>query len=85
MCCCLAVVPQEAGRPIRYPAKIAPSLKELMAGVDTVLAALTDSLRQHMGTASKQLHVQVSSGTKQQLRTKSVDRQEMLTAPQQAA
>lgn len=56
-----------------------------MAGVDTVLAALTDSLRQHMGTASKQLHVQVSSGTKQQLRTKSVDRQEMLTAPQQAA
>jgi hypothetical protein len=31
-----------------------------MAGVDTVLAALTQMLQQHMVTATKQLRIQVS-------------------------
>lgn len=50
---------QEANRPIRYPAKIAPNLKELMAGVDAILQGLQQMLQQHVTTAAKQLRVQV--------------------------
>lgn len=52
---------QEAGRPIRYPARIAPTLQELMSSVDGVMAELRQTLQQHMAAAVKHLRVQVKS------------------------
>jgi hypothetical protein len=57
-CLCVAAV-QDAGRPIRYPAKIAPTLQELMSGVDGVMAGLRQMLKEHMATGGKRLRVQV--------------------------
>lgn len=53
------VLLQDAGRPIRYPDRIASNLKDLMAGVDMVLLGLQQMLQQHVVAATKQLRVQV--------------------------
>lgn len=55
---------QEAGRPIRYPTKIAPTLQELMSGVDGVMSGLRQMLQQHMAAGVKRLRVQVRTDTK---------------------
>eukprot|EP00879_Flechtneria_rotunda_P009268 GHRR01009702.1.p1 GENE.GHRR01009702.1~~GHRR01009702.1.p1 ORF type:complete len:466 (+),score=205.81 GHRR01009702.1:876-2273(+) len=51
-------VAKGANRPIRYPARIAGSLQEFMAGVDAVLSGLQRLLEQHMVAAVEQLRVQ---------------------------
>lgn len=50
---------QEAGRPIRYPAKIAPTLAGLMTAVDGVMSGLKEMLQAHTAAGVKHLRVQV--------------------------
>lgn len=50
---------QEPSRPIRFPAKIAPSLQELMSSVDGIMGGLGQMLQEHMAAAVKRLRVQV--------------------------
>jgi hypothetical protein len=63
---CLAAA-QDAGRPIRYPAKIASTLQELMSGVDGVMAGLRQMLKEHMATEAKRLRAQVRAGYQSRL------------------
>lgn len=54
-----ATIVQEAGRPIRYPAKIPPTLQELSANVDGIMSGLRQMLQEHLAGVTKRLRVQV--------------------------
>lgn len=54
-----ATIVQEAGRPIRYPAKITPTLQELSLKVDDIMSGLRQMLQEHLTGVTKRLRVQV--------------------------